>query len=71
MKTTNINEGPFQGETINNASKGENIYAFQSEVNTGIQTEKIREFLSVPGMINLSGRQRGIIGSCFGEDFLL
>jgi hypothetical protein len=66
MKATTTNEKPLQGE-IKNAPENENTQ------NDPVEKNEIeaRDFSSSCAKINLSMRQRGIIGSCFGEDFLL
>ena len=68
MSTTNTKEKSFQGEAIENASESENLQTDQL-VSNSIKMES--ELPSVSGRVNLSIRQRSIIGSCFGEDFLL
>ncbi len=67
MKATTTNEKSLQGE-IKNTSENENVQHDPVEKNEG---EASRDFSSSCAMMNLSMRQRGIIGSCFGEDFLL
>ena len=63
--TTIINEKPLQGEIKDRVEDSQNTPVESTE------TDYISEFSSSCGMMNLSMRQRGIIGSCFGEDFLL
>ena len=71
MDTIGIRKNFFQGEAIENTSESENLQADQLVSNKGNIIEIECDLPSVSGKINLSRRQRSIIGSCFDEEFLL
>jgi hypothetical protein len=64
MKNTNTTKKPVQGEIENNVSEDKQSSSRNTETND-------TKNYSSPASVNLSMRQRSIIDSCFGEDFLL